>query len=121
MAEIYPRVAEIYPRVADICPRVADILICPREADICPRVADTCTRRTMSAENYFDENFFGFSPRRTFYVRGGHLADIGQNSFGGLWRTFFWRTVRELMADPIGSDRIRRGLWRTFCVRIKSA
>ena len=79
----------------------------------------------MSAENYLDENFFdkffGFSPRRTFYVRGGHLADIGQNSFGGLWRTFFWRTVRELMADPIGSDRIRRGLWRTFCVRIKSA
>ena len=131
-----PRAADICPRVVDhVCPGAPDKIVrewrtfvrewrtlsaannCPPADDcppsiICPRAADNCPRRILSAADY--------CPRRTI-VRGGLWRTLVKISFGGQWRTFFWRTVRQLMADPIGSDRIRRGLWRTFCVRIKSA
>ena len=125
-----PRAADICPRVVDhVCPGEPDMIVrewrtfvrewrtlsaannCPPADDcppsiICPRAADNCPRRILSVADY--------CPRRT-------LADIGQNFFRRTMADFFWRTVHQLMADPIGSDRIRRGLWRTFCVRIKSA
>ena len=90
------------PRAADICPRVVDH-VCPGAPDMivrewrtlsaannCPP-ADDCPPSIISMKIFFRKIFADF-------VRGGQLsaadncprrtlADIGQNVFGGHWRT----------------------------------
>ena len=50
---------------------------------LCPPISGLCPPNSV------------LSPPRTFRLK--------------LFSAIFWRTVRQLMADPIGSDRIRGG------------
>ena len=110
-----------------ICPGAADMFV--REWRTFVRERRTCPRRTLSAggrlsaEYYFDEDFF----RKIFadFVRGGQLsaadncprrtlADIGQNVFGGHWRTFLADFLADCPRVDGGPDRIRSDPPRTL-------
>ena len=91
-------------------------------------LSDSASEAIRPTRTHSDSGGLNRSPPRncsakyiTDFSRGGQSPPVGRLSppVGGLRprllltdtaADFFWRTVRQLMADPIGSDRIRGGL-----------